>query len=293
MLKMLPPLSVPKHLAIAVTFHFVEDRLKYLAMLAEHFTSLADKVTVYIITNRREKKELNLIADAVRGQGFDINFLTPIGLGHPFLLTWSHFVAFRTLMQDESVSHFMYLEDDILVRRESVEYWMQGRELLRKTPFYPSFLRVEKNEQDGRWYSSDCLKRHDVGSLPRVAFGQDLWFLNLPSPYQGMYLLDREQMQEHLTSASSVPEFHPLGWGIREQAAQGLSFARVPDGFRTRNLLAYWPQTSKIDERAFVHHTPNTYVLMAHQDVPLGSIPVDELLYREADQAKQAEADLT
>lgn len=274
----LPAPSVPKHLAIAVTFHFAEARLRYLGMISDHFASLADRVTVFIVTNVRDADRVAKIEGTIGGKGFDFNFFAPQGLGHPFLLTWSHFGVFHKLMRDESVSHFLYLEDDILLRRESMEYWMQGRELLRETSFYPSFLRVEQKADSERWYSSDCIGRMDAAALPSVKFGNELWFLSLPRPYQGMYLHDRAQMQEHLFGKSSVPQGHPLGWGIREHAATGLSVWNVPEGFYGRNLLAYWPEDGGLDIRAFIHHTPNNYAQSDDPKQPFGTVPVDQLL---------------
>lgn len=278
MKKNLPPPSVPKHLAIAVTFHYVEERLTYLSRISDHFASLADKLTVFIVTNVRDRERVAKIEGAVGGKGFEVNFLAPIALGHPFLLTWSHFAVFHKLMRDESISHFMYLEDDILIRRESMEYWMQGRELLRATKFYPSFLRVEQKADNERWFASDCVGRVEVAKLPRVKFGDDLWFIGLPRPYQGMYLHDRAQMTEHLLGKSAVPQGHPLGWGIREHAATGLSVWDVPEGFYGRNLIAYWPNEGGLDDRAFIHHTPNNYAQSDDPKQPFGKVPVDQLL---------------
>jgi len=275
----LPAPSVPKHLAIAVTFHFKEERLKYLSLISDHFASLADRITVYIVTNVRDQERVAMIDGAVSGKGFDFHFVAPQGLGHPYLLTWSHFAVFHKLMRDESVSHFLYIEDDLLMCREGMEYWMQGRELLRETRFYPSFLRVEQKADSERWYSSDCIGRMDVNRLPSVKFGNELWFVGLPRPYQGLYLHDREQMEEHLFGKSAVPQGHPLGWGIREHAATGLSAWNAPEGFYSRNLLAYWPADGGIDKRSFIHHTPNNYAQSEDHKIPFGQVPVDELLY--------------
>jgi hypothetical protein len=52
-----------------------------------------------------------------------------------------------------------------------------------------------------------------------------------------MYLLDRELAKEHFYGASSNPDSGV--WGIREKAAQGLTFTKVPKGFYSRNFLGF------------------------------------------------------
>jgi hypothetical protein len=48
---------------------------------------------------------------------------TPTYLGHPYLLAWSHLYTFReSFNTDESITHFMYLEDDILITEKNIEY---------------------------------------------------------------------------------------------------------------------------------------------------------------------------
>jgi hypothetical protein len=106
-----------KKLAIAVTFHFVENRIQYLEKIASQFSLLADSVLIHIFTNIEDGNQKSLIANVVnKSCKLDNNIHTPTYLGHPYLLTWSHFYIFRQLFdKDDSITHFMYLEDDILV----------------------------------------------------------------------------------------------------------------------------------------------------------------------------------
>lgn len=175
----------------------------------------------------------------------------------------------------------MYLEDDTLVTRENMSYWIESRELLRPYGLIPSFLRVEKKANDDRWYSSDCPHPFYIYALPRIEAKKNLGFVNFPELYQGMYLLDRELMIEHLSGSTYSPNSGV--WGIQEKAAQGLTFANVPKGYTTRNLIHLIPykiDTLQIDRRCLIHHVPNNYA----QPGPNGKIvitaPVDQLLAR-------------
>ena len=255
--------QLPGKLAICVTFHYVEDRLRYLDMISDHFATLGEDVSVMIVTNSDEAdtlaRTLARTRQVLEGKGFDFDFLVPTGLGHPFLLTWSHLVDFREKIKDPSFTHFLYLEDDILVTRRNMEYWMQAREELRRRNFIPSFLRVERKDGCRDWYSTDCKQSFDVLEMPRyrTETNPDRIYVSVPTPYQGMYLMDRELMLEHLSSRSCVPEGG--GWGIREKAARGLTFERVRKGYYSRNLLPFSLAAGKVDDACFIHHTPNNY----------------------------------
>jgi hypothetical protein len=245
-------------LAIAVTFFYVEDRLRYLKRIAEEFPRLTREIVLTIITNRPDETAHAAIADAVGGIGHEV--VVPSLLGHPYLLTWTHFLTFRRLIaEDPSITHFLYVEDDILIQPHNIAYWLKGREALRGTSLYPSFLRYEMREGDPLLYSTDLTVTGAFDSLPKVPVGAGYAYVNLSMPYQGTYLCDREQMSEHLEGTSSNPDYGNPAWGIRERATQGLTFHEVPRGFTSRNLVGYKLDAGEIDPDCMVHHLPNNY----------------------------------
>jgi hypothetical protein len=266
----------PRKMAICVTFHFDEDRLRYIKQTSDHFGSLAAEVLVIIVTNAARDKDLAKIERVISAKGFKYSFFVPTGLGHPFLLTWSHLSVFQKLYTDPSITHFMYLEDDILISEENIRYWTEGREQLRQHNLFPSFLRVELKESDSCWYSVDCLSRMSFGELPKIRVSEKLSFINIRYPYQGMYLYDRELMSEHLAGPSSNPDFGI--WGIRERAAQGLTFVNVPKGFTSRNVIPYDIGIDQIARTCFIHHVPNNYVNSDDPGNKFGRIPVGRVI---------------
>ena len=272
----MPAITFPRTMAICITCYYDKNKIQYLNQISDHFARLATHVEVTIVTNATRKDELGELESAVSGKGFKYFFYTPVGLGHPFLLTWSHLFVFRNLFENELITHFMYLEDDILVRQENIEYWIQAREQLRDYNLIPSFLRVEHKENDERWFSTDCTEKMSIYRIPKIVLSERQGFINLRYPYQGMYLHDRELMFEHLSGPSCNPDFG--NWSIREKAAQGLTFIDVPIGFTSRNLVPYDRKRLQIDECCFIHHIPNNYANDPH--TRHGKIPVDQLLKR-------------
>lgn len=256
-----PERTPPIKLAICVTFHYAEERLKYLAALSSRFGSLARAVMATIVTNTDAPEHHRRIAAVFQGDGVDFSIFTPTGLGHPYLLPWSHFVVMREHFEDDSFTHFLYLEDDLLCTQDHVNYLLEAREMLRPLGLIPGIFRVEQNPRDREWYCTDQLQPINIGSCPRVALAVEtgLGFISLPELYQGMYFLDRELMAEHLNGPTSSPDFGQ--WPIREKAAQGLTFAQIPRGFHSRVVVPYYEKEKRLAQCCLLHHLTNSYAL--------------------------------
>ncbi len=269
------PAQLPARLSICVTFHFALHRLVYLETIASEFAHLGKRVEVCIITNTHAEDERAKIRATLINKGFDFRMMSPTLLGHPFLLTWCHLDIFRDRIASESsITHFMYVEDDICVRPENVVFWMDAREKLRPYHLIPSFIRYEYRSGSPVQYATDVTHRYDPLTLPRIDHSADYAFFNMPQPYQGLYFLDRELMHEHLSGMSSSPEFSM--WNIRETATRGLTFANVPRGCRSRNFIGYRIDEGRIDPDCMLHHTPNNYANMSN--TRMGKIPMAEII---------------
>lgn len=259
-------------LAIAVTFHFSSARLIYLKTIAKHFHTLANEVMVYIITNDTLPHNISCIHDCLSDCACRYEIIVPSYIGHPFLLTWGHFGVFRKIVDtDTATSHFLYLEDDILVKKENITYWLQGRQHLSPYGLIPSFVRYEEN--DSISYCTDIIKPINPKTAASITVKADYSYICPKTPYQGMYLLDRDLMKEFLESPQSNPEVGK--WGIREKAAQGITFVNVPEGFGSRNVIGYITNLGIADPNCFIHHTPNNYA--TDPTTAFGTLPTSQL----------------
>lgn len=269
-------LNLPTNLCIAIAFHFRDEVLPYISKSSNEFSKLGRQVTVHIMTNTSNVNEKQRIADVLAGKGFSFFIHTPTYLGHPYLLTWSHLGLFREqFSQDHSISHFMYLEDDVLFTQENMIYWIQGRHYLGSSGFIPAFLRYETRPDEGdQRYVLDVMDQADPENSPRISLGETYSFISLPHFYQGMYLLDREYMNLHLTTESSSPQ--DARWWIRERAADGINTYQIPKGFFSRNLVGYLPEKRQIDFRCLIHHMANRYTYSP--DSRCGKIPVEQIV---------------
>lgn len=246
---------VLEHLAVCITFFYVPERLAYLSQIISNYAGIARKTDIYIVTN---VLDTNLVSSKLPNipAELSINFFTPTGTGHPYFLTWSHREIFRKLLHDGDVSHFLYTEDDLLFDRSNVIYWLKYRDALRNHGLIPSFIRVELHQELG-WVSSDCKKPINPNKQPKRTLADGTQFIGMKYPYQGMYFLDRDLMDEFYNSPAMSPDFGK--WNIREKAAQGLTFVNVPEGFTSRNVLLVDAKTMRIPQETWIHHLPNNY----------------------------------
>jgi hypothetical protein len=250
---------------------------------------LCDEVHVAIITNKTDLSEINLIKEHIPEQSKNL-YIEIVNRGYenlpsPWLLTWMHKELMYEKFQDTSYTHFMCIEDDMLVTKKNFDYWIEYKEKLKPHQIIPSFLRVELNSE--RWMALDLVKgdKFNLDQLPKLQLN-NITFVNIWRVYQGMFLYDRELMQEHINSkkyklVECVPDWNirilNTSWplGLTEAAVLGLTHVNVPDGCFSRNFLPLKISENIVDESCFVHHLPNKYTNDLQSD--FGTIPVSEI----------------
>jgi len=101
-------------LVICITFYYDPERITYLRTIIHHYIGIASKTHIYIVTNTSNYKYIELsLVDLPDNIFFE--FITPSGIGHPFLLTWTHREILRSVATSGKASHFLYTEDDLLL----------------------------------------------------------------------------------------------------------------------------------------------------------------------------------
>jgi hypothetical protein len=263
------------NLVVCVTFHFSVDRLIYLDKVTSSLDNLANNVRLFIVTNTDEKSNLELIREYTKTRKFTIS--SSLNLEHPFLLTQEHVKIFRNQYEEnENVSHFMYLEDDIFITRNNIDYWLYAREDLKQFGLIPSFLRYEISAGDLQLRSTDVPRTQNLKNLPKIKFNSKYWYINFQFPYQGMYLLDRELAKEYLFGNHQIDE-RIKKWGIRERSAAGLTFIKIPKDFSSRNLVGFYLDKFCVDNNALIHHLPNNYA--NNPDTVYGKLKIDKVIH--------------
>jgi hypothetical protein len=164
-------------------------------------------------------------------------------------------------------THYAYLEDDMKLTTTTLEYWLQTKKLFKSNGFnfIPAIHRIEY--KDGIEVSLDATKK--PGACDAIILDNQK-FVFLPEPYQGMFIMDREDVIEHLNSQySNIGQYH--NYGIRESANIGNMYVNVPQGYSHRAVV---PVNNF--EQCWVHHVANNYA--DNLNTPHAKVPAKDLL---------------
>jgi hypothetical protein len=281
----LKKIKLPKFMIVTITFYFNPKKIKYLTKICEELLKISKNYKIVIITNLDPKKikKNNILKKS------SIEFYYVKNLTSNRFLTWKHLEIMRKYIKYKKFSHFLNIEDDILVRKENLIYWMKSRKFLKKFNLIPGFIRTEFNSKDKQRYLVDIPKIQKLKYLPKLYFkDKKNAFVNVSYPYHAMYLYDRNLMKEHLSGNSSNPDYgygaldpnyiNPklINFDIMAKANVGLIYKNPPEGFTNRSVIPVDLEKKKIYECCLVKHLPNKYV--KENRTKFGSIKLKDLL---------------
>lgn len=244
-------------LFVAITFHYNPDKLVYLKRALDSLETIkTERTHVVISTNDVTDDQLNTIKEL--NTNLDI-FVEPVRrLYHPFFLAWNHKKYMLHFMSTD-FTHFLYMEDDLKITQENIDYWIEHREFLvsKGVELIPAHHRIEF-DNDGRAYSVDSVESIPISGACTFTI-DDKKYILLPRPYQAMFLMDKDLVHEHIFSPSfrfetSFP--YNGAWLIQDTASQGNMFTNVTfDKIPHRMVIP-------VDdfERSWIHHMTDNYV---------------------------------
>ena len=255
-------------LAAIIGFFYNETKLPILFKVCESLVKISNKSEIYILTNSISPSQKEKIENGV-DEKIKIIFIDEIV--HNRLLPWYHLNLMRKLYDKEEITHFLYLEDDILFNRSNFNYWINSRKILRKSNLIPGFTRVEINQNNKELYAVDFTKKNNIKKLPKLKVNENYEFVNHKFPYQGMYLYDRELMKEHLQGPSSNPDCghgafdtnyidsRMINLDLMAKANIGLTYINAPSGFFNRMVTLFNIKEKEIDYNCQIQHLTNKY----------------------------------
>ena len=276
-------------IAICITFFYRKNREKYILEVINSLLEFSIPIDLTVVSNNITSDFENELKIYVSKKStFNLSLFSPIGLGHPFLLSWSHYSIFEEKIKDPTFTHFIYLEDDIKFTQKNFNYWIQARELLKNKNLIPAFFRYELNT-NFKLYSTDVLKKMSIYDCNLIVTNKNKYFISIVYPYQGMYLYDRELMIEFFNSPAFNPDYdHGIfksiipnkPFNIREKAALGLTFYDTPKNFRARTFLPIDINNFQFINDCLIHHIPNNYTLDCNSNN--GKIEIKNIFIRKS-----------
>ena len=272
---------LPKHVIVCVCFYFKTNRLDQLKKVCENLQNIGNKVEIKIVTDG-ELKDFPNYSEIIKNDN-KIEIHNVKNLYHPYLLPWAHFVIMREKIKNDSFSHFMYLEDDILIDKSNIIYWQKSREILNQYNLIPQFFRTELNKNDKKIYSSDILEKINYNKIPKlISKNKTIAFINVTNPYQACYFYDRKLMEEYLNTEASNPDFLFYKNAhedilIRERANTGLMHYNTPSGFFNRYVLPVLIKDKKIIDSCLIQHLGENN--SKNSSNSFGTIDIENVLY--------------
>ena len=202
---------------VNLCFYYVEDRLPNFRRTIKNLATIPN-IKIIIDSNINFDDTLDIRVKE---------------LSDPYNYTWEH-KNYMAEFLDSDYTHFAYIEGNLDVTKKTFDYWNHARHLFLKhhLNFIPAIHRIQK-DKEGNIYSLDCTHHQRHRPLVEVE-GEKFTFLS--EPYQGMFIMDRELVEEHIHS-----QYFSFGqkqsYGIRESANLGNMYVNVPEGYPHRAAL--------------------------------------------------------
>jgi hypothetical protein len=234
----------PKNLSIVICFHYRKKRIRYLKKICENIKTFKFKKKITILTNEINPHKVKLLNKIIIKIFKDSKIIIIKNIPEPNLLPWYCFNEIRKQQSDKTISHFLYLEDDILINEKNINYWIYLRNHIKKYKLIPGFLRYEK--KNDLLFSADHQEKVILKNTPKFYISQKRsGLLNTKLPYHAACLMDRELLNEYVKNNSISIDYgfhHKILrniYPVKELANIIIGYVNVPTGFHNRFLLPF------------------------------------------------------
>ncbi len=263
-------------IAVHMPFYWRESKSTETTRLADERVKLIEKILKdYIGTWNVRKVDLFVYSNTDRAKILDQFQTELISISYRFydftyedprLLVWKCRPVIQAQKEDYDI--FIYIEDDIGIPFETLQYWWEWKDSLHIKKKDVGLMLVETlNQKD--LYSSNVLA--PSAYLPFSERGQS--FVHLPMRYCASWIVDQKELKEFLNSV--YWDFHcyyphgPSKWSSFpcESAGIGYKLSYEHCAFPTEN--------GKLSRKCFVYHLSNTYI--QKEGTKLGKLRVEDI----------------
>ena len=270
----------PKKISIVICFYFNKKRIKNLKKICENISGYKFSKQLSIITNDINNKQYNFLRKELSSKLKKFNIVKINNIPEPNLLPWYCFDFMKKTYKEKSFSHFLYLEDDILINSENINYWIYCRKILKPYKLIPAFLRCEFYKK--KVFSVDNIKKIKFINTPKIlSKSKKIGFINLRYPYHGSCFMDRDLMKEYSKNKLIGIDFgirHKIMkelYPIKELANIIIGYINVPRGYYNRFFIPF-KNFNKIPSYCITTHLDNKY---SKNKTSFAKIEVNNLIY--------------
>ena len=275
--------NLPHKLVIVVCFFFNSKKLKILKKTLKNLSKLNFKKNITVLTNRLNTNQKKVIKKLIKIRNLDCNLQEIRDLPEDNLLPWYSLNLMRKKIKDKTNSHFMFIEDDILINIDNIKYWIYFRKILKKNNLIPGFIRYEKFRN--KKFSVDNPRKINLKKLPRLETrSKKNGFVNSKFPYHAMYLMDRQLMNNYLSSSAInldfgfTNKFIKSTYPMKELANVSHAYLKVPKGYHNNFMIPYC-NGKKIPSYCLIQHNEKKYINYKKLNkIGYGTIDIDNLV---------------
>ena len=256
--------NFPKKMVILICFFFKDKKLNNLRKSISQISNYKFRKELIFITNELssiQKKKLN---DLTKNRIKNFQIYQTKNLPDNNFLPWFSINLMKEKFKNKKNTHFMFLEDDIIVNSNNICYWVFFRKYLKKFNLIPGFLRFENNNRN--LYTIDNPKKISFKNSPKIfTKGKKFGFINSKYPYSAMYLMDRELMRNYLKSDAIKIDFSFTNrvmkflYPIKELLNISYAYLDVPRGFHNKIMIPFNKDKS-IFKYCLIEHSETKYV---------------------------------
>ena len=275
--------NYPKKIAIVICFYFNKNKINILKKTVKSITTFPFNFELTLLTNQLSKNQKNILLKVIRSKKRTIKIYEATKLPDNNLLPWYSINVMKERFKNKSFSHFMFIEDDIIISSKNICYWIYYRKILKKFNLVPGFLRYENYKKD--LYAVDYQKRLSFKKSPKIQSENfDYGFINPKLPYSAMYLMDRPLMKEYVNSNAVKIDFSFSNNFLRSNAPTkellniSHAFLNIPRGFFNKLMIPYG-KNKKILDYCLIEHSDIKYANSKKlKNMGFGKIKIKDLI---------------
>ena len=235
-----------------ITFFFKAERIPYINRILEEVAKYPFDTDVFIHTNtpldtkiftENTRGSLTIVVHDVSANGMLLASMT------------------RPLLKEQRHDYdiFMYIEDDILVPKEAIDYWLRESPLVKANGFNLGFLRVEQDAANED-YLSDMMNEHCIPTQMNTVYtlSGKYYIVNNVNTYCAFWIYDKEEFNRFVDSRYYDPANIPK-YGVREAVAIGLHGITDPTMNWYKGTLIPLEGTTPA-KACRINHLANTFV---------------------------------
>uniref|UniRef100_A0A6C0CWL5 Glycosyltransferase n=1 Tax=viral metagenome TaxID=1070528 RepID=A0A6C0CWL5_9ZZZZ len=239
-------MKITKHMTFFNTIK-LRYRFNYINRIIKEICNYPYETDLYIHTNEMFSRKF--LIENTNGK-IEI-IVHDFSNGNPYYLAWSCRCLLHQQKDDYDI--FMYIEDDMLIPRESLQYWFDHKDSVLKDNYNLGFVRIETDVY-GNEYLGDLDGK--LNHQNTVIIGGKSYVVNNVNTYCASWIYDKSEFRLFLASRyyhgnTNIPKIY----GIRTGSAIGMHGFGM-DVYKN-TIIPYDIESKQLDPGCKIYHLDN------------------------------------